>query len=205
MWERSLKALAEPDPENQEQILLLAPGLGLFRPSLPKGAFVTPDLKLGTLSRLERFYDLCVPEGARGAVLEQLVQDGVSRVEYRTPLLRVGAAGSEPLDAAAGAEGTTARAAAATGEIVVKSPTDGIFYRRPDPQAPAYVEVGAIVGPGAQLGLVEVMKCFNRIKFEGDSLPSRCEVISIPVEDAQEVAHGQPLFILRALGAQPQE
>ena len=199
MQERSLKALVEPDPENEEQFILMAPGVGLFRPSLPEGAFVTPDLKIGVLGRLQRFYDLCVPQGARGAVLEQLVEDGVNRVQYRTPLLRVGVAGAEHAAAAAGgAGGTSAGQASAAGEIVVKSPTEGIFYRRPDPTAPSYVEVGSIVEPGAQLGLVEVMKCFNRIQLEGDGLPSRLEVVSILVEDSGEVANGQPLFVLKS-------
>jgi len=196
MWERNLKALAEPDPDHPGQIVLLSPGVGFFRPSLPQGAFVTPELTLGTFNRLQQFHDLCVPSDTRGAVLEQLIRAGVNRVEYRTPLFRVGQAQSDPAGSAPSvpAAGTEA----ASGEIIVKSPTDGIFYRKPDPSAPAYVDVGTIVEPGAQLGLVEVMKCFNRIRLEGDGLPSRCEVVAIPVNDAQEVAHGQPLFILRA-------
>ncbi len=199
MRPRAIKALVEPDARHPEEFVILAPGVGLFRPSLPRGAFVTPELKIGTISRLQRDYDLLAPPGARGAVLEQLVEDGVNRVEFRTPLLRVGAARAEER-AAAGGEAASAEdaGAAAAGQIVIRSPTDGIFYRRPDPQSPPYVAVGAIVLPGAQLGLVEVMKCFNQIRLDGEGLPSRCEVVSIAAEDAGEVALGQVLFVLRA-------
>ncbi len=201
MLERTLKALVEPDPENAERIVLLSPAVGLFRPQLPKGAYVTPDLSIGMFSSLQRFYQLLVPAGARGAVLEQLVGDGVNQVEYRTTLLRIGAATAEQMEAVTGAaEGASAAPATGrTGDILVRSPTHGVFYRRPDPQSPAYVSVGDVVEPGAQLALVEVMKCFNQIRLDGDGLPGRCEVVEVPVEDAGEVALGQVLFVLKGV------
>jgi acetyl-CoA carboxylase biotin carboxyl carrier protein len=201
MLERTLKALVESDPENSDSIVLLSPAVGLFRPHLPKGAYVTPDLSLGIFSSLQRFYRLLAPQGARGAVLQQLVDDGVNRVQYRTPLLRVGAATAEQIEAATAASGEAASTASDSeaADMLVRSPTHGVFYRRPDPRSPAYVNVGDIVEPGAQLALVEVMKCFNQIRLDGDGLPDRSEVVRIPVEDASEVALGQVLFVLKAL------
>ena len=196
MFENNVKALIEPDSENPEQIVLLAPAVGLFRPHLPKGAYVTPDLKMGTFNQLQQFSDLVVPPGARGAVLEQLVADGVNKVQYRTPLLRIGAATAEQMEAAAHGEDHPGGTSSG-GDFTVKSPTDGIFYRKPDPESPPYVAEGDFIEPGAQLGLVEVMKCFNQIRLEGDTLPSRCEVIQIPVEDGCEVTFGQVLFVLK--------
>ena len=201
MLERTLKALVEPDPQDSERIVLLSPAVGLFRPHLPKGAYVTPDLSIGMFSSLQRFYQLLVPQGARGAVLEQLVEDGINRVQYRTPLLRVGAATAEQIVGETGEDGDTAAATAEHGadDILVKSPTHGVFYRKPDPKAPAYVNVGDIVEPGTQLALVEVMKCFNQIRLDGDGLPERCEVVQITAEDASEVALGQVLFVLKGV------
>ena len=196
MFEHIVKALIEPDSENTEQTILLSPAVGLFRPHLPKGAYVTPDLKMGTFNQLQQFSDLVVPQGARGAILEQLVADGINKVQYRTPLLRIGAATAEQMEAVAREEGEFGDTSGG-GDIAVRSPTDGIFYRQPDPEAPAYVAVGDVIEPGAQLGLVEVMKCFNQIRLEGDTLPSRCEVIKIPVEDGCEVKLGQVLFVLK--------
>ena len=197
MFENNLKALVETDSDNPEQIVLLSPAVGLFRPDLPKGAYVTPNLKMGTFNQLQRFSDLVVPQGARGAVLEQLVADGINKVQYRTPLLRIGAATAEQMEATAQEEASLG-STSASGDISVKSPTDGIFYRKPDPTSPPYVAVGDIIEPGTQLGLVEVMKCFNQIRLEGDTLPGRCEVIQIPVEDGSEVKLGQILFVLKA-------
>ena len=196
MFEHKVKALLEPDCENAEQIVLLSPAVGLFRPGLPKGAYVTPDLKMGTFNQLQQFSDLVVPQGARGAVIEQLVADGINKVQYRTPLLRIGATTAVQMEAVAHEEGEFG-GTSGSGDIAVRSPTDGIFYRQPEPEAPPYVAVGDVIEPGAQLGLVEVMKCFNQIRLEGDTLSSRCEVVQIPVEDGSEVKLGQVLFVLK--------
>ena len=96
-------------------------------------------------------------------------------------------------------ESTCSAADGAAGELTVKSPTDGIFYRKPDPESPPYVAVGDVIELGAQLGLVEVMKCFNQIRLQEDSAPARCEVVAIPVEDGSEVKLGQVLFVLKAV------
>ncbi len=199
MFEHTVKAIVEQDSENPEQNVLLSPAVGLFRPHLPKGAFVTPDLKMGTFNQLQQFSNLVVPKGARGAILEQLVADGINKVEYRTPLLRIGAATAEQLDAVAGEDGAAGSLSGGTGEATVTSPTDGIFYRKPDPEAPPYVAVGDVIETGAQLGLVEVMKCFNQIRLEEDTVPGKCEVLQIPVDDGCEVKLGQVLFVLKAL------
>jgi acetyl-CoA carboxylase biotin carboxyl carrier protein len=79
----------------------------------------------------------------------------------------------------------------------VRSPTDGIFYRRANPQSPDYVEEGSVVTQGAVLALVEVMKCFNPIVYAGEpALPARGRVARIIAKDATEVKHGALLMII---------
>jgi len=200
MFEHTVKALVEPDAENPDQKVLLSPAVGLFRPHLPKGAYVTPDLKMGTFNQLQQFSDLVVPKGARGAVLEQLVADGINKVQYRTPLLRIGAAKADQAQMEGVDDGDSdTSAGAGADELTVVSPTDGIFYRKPDPESPPYVAVGDVISVGAQLGLVEVMKCFNQIRLQDDAVSGECEVVDIPVDDGSEVKLGQVLFVLKAV------
>ncbi|MHC4860064.1 MAG: biotin/lipoyl-containing protein, partial [Planctomycetota bacterium] len=79
----------------------------------------------------------------------------------------------------------------------VRSPTDGIFYRRPSPDQPPYVEEGAEVVRGRVLGLVEVMKCFNQIAYGTDpDAPERAKVLKILARDSGEVKLDQVLFLL---------
>lgn len=46
----------------------------------------------------------------------------------------------------------------------VKTSIPGVFYRKPSPDEPNFVEDGDTVEEGQVIGLVEVMKNFNEVK-----------------------------------------
>ena len=71
----------------------------------------------------------------------------------------------------------------------VTSPFVGTFYRKPNPDSPAYVSVGDKVEKGQALCIVEAMKLMNEI--EADVAGT---VTAILVEDGVSVEYGQPLF-----------
>jgi acetyl-CoA carboxylase biotin carboxyl carrier protein len=75
---------------------------------------------------------------------------------------------------------------------VVKSPIVGTFYQSPEPGAPAFVEVGAIVKKGQVLCIIEAMKLMNEIDSEYDG-----EIVSVYVESGQPVQYGERLFAIR--------
>ena len=72
---------------------------------------------------------------------------------------------------------------------VVTSPFVGTFYRKPNPDSPAYVSQGEKVDKGQVLCIVEAMKLMNEI--EADVAGT---VTAILVEDGVSVEYGQPLF-----------
>lgn len=80
----------------------------------------------------------------------------------------------------------------ATGEIEIKSPMIGTFYRAPSPEAGSYVEVGAEVNPDSVVCIIEAMKVMNEIKAEVKGV-----ITQILVENAKPVEFGQPLFKVR--------
>ena len=53
-----------------------------------------------------------------------------------------------------------------TGEVDIKSPMIGTFYRSPSPEAAAYVEIGTEVNPDTVVCIIEAMKVMNEIKAE---------------------------------------
>ena len=81
---------------------------------------------------------------------------------------------------------------AATGEIEIKSPMIGTFYRAPSPEAGAYVEIGGEVTPDSVVCIIEAMKVMNEIKAEVKGV-----ITQILVENAKPVEFGQPLFKVR--------
>ena len=72
---------------------------------------------------------------------------------------------------------------------VVTSPFVGTFYRKPNPDSPAYVSLNDKIDKGQVLCIVEAMKLMNEI--EADVAGT---VIGILVEDGAPVEYGQPLF-----------
>jgi acetyl-CoA carboxylase biotin carboxyl carrier protein len=80
----------------------------------------------------------------------------------------------------------------ATGELEIKSPMIGTFYRAPSPEAGSYVEVGGEVHPDTVVCIIEAMKVMNEIKAEVKGV-----ITQILVENAKPVEFGQPLFKVR--------
>lgn len=77
------------------------------------------------------------------------------------------------------------------GQIAVRSPMVGTFYRRPSPDETPFVEVGSRVEAEAPLALVEVMKLFTTIHAPGAG-----RVDAICVADGEPVEYDQLLFVL---------
>jgi acetyl-CoA carboxylase biotin carboxyl carrier protein len=95
---------------------------------------------------------------------------------------------------APGAGASAAAAQAASGEVEIKSPMIGTFYRAPSPEAGNYVEIGTEVGPETVVCIIEAMKVMNEIKAE-----ARGVITQLLVENAKPVEFGQPLFKIRPL------
>jgi len=75
--------------------------------------------------------------------------------------------------------------------IEIKSPMIGTFYRSPNPESPAFVEVGSVVKPGDTVCIIEAMKLFNEIESEVSG-----KIVKVLVDNAQPVEYDQPLFLV---------
>ena len=80
-----------------------------------------------------------------------------------------------------------------TGEIDIKSPMIGTFYRSPSPESAAYVEIGSEVNPETVVCIIEAMKVMNEIKAEAKGI-----ITQTLVENGKPVEFGQPLFKVRS-------
>ncbi|MDP5044147.1 MAG: acetyl-CoA carboxylase biotin carboxyl carrier protein, partial [Leeuwenhoekiella sp.] len=75
--------------------------------------------------------------------------------------------------------------------ITVKSPIIGTFYRKPAPDKPTFVEVGADIKSGDVLCVIEAMKLFNEIESEVSG-----KIVKVLVDDSSPVEFDQPLFLV---------
>jgi acetyl-CoA carboxylase biotin carboxyl carrier protein len=78
------------------------------------------------------------------------------------------------------------------GEMEIKSPMIGTFYRAPSPEAGNYVEIGTEVNPDTVVCIIEAMKVMNEIKAEVRGI-----VTEILIDNAKPVEFGQPIFKIR--------
>lgn len=115
--------------------------------------------------------------------LERQVEVVAAPVAAAVPAAPVPATGAEAL-------GVTHEEPAPVKEgTLVLSPTVGVFYSAPGPDARPFVEVGDQVKKGDTLCIIEAMKLMNEIPAEVDGT-----VAEICVGNGQVVEFNQPLF-----------
>jgi len=150
------------------------------------------------LDQIRELIDLLIEKEVSEFVIER---EGV-KVKIRRGQAEVSAPGTvqhvvaAPAAAAVPAQGADADGAEAPDAyaecVIVNSPMVGTFYRSPDPDSDAFVEVGTHVSEGTTLCIVEAMKLMNEIVAESSG-----EVAAIFVDNGEPVEFGQRLFAIR--------
>ena len=179
-------------PGNGDSSELLAPSVGIFTPTVAEGDLVAAGQSIGTIDVLGVERTLIVPRGTAGRVSQRL-GDGRTRVpvQYGDPLITV----STTSVADASSKDSTADAAT-EGALSFVAPMSGRFYSRPSPGEPPFVSEGDTVTRGQTIGLLEVMKTFNRLVYQSDSLPEEAIVEQIVPSDGDDVVRGDPILLL---------
>ena len=173
-------------------LAIRTPLVGVWSDVPRDGSVITSRGSIGIIQVGSKRYRVLIPFGKQGVV--SAVAGGGDHqvaVEWGQELLRL-----EPLRVGSESPDENVSDGAEQRALQYPSPTAGIFYGRPSPEAAPFVEVGATIEQGRPIGLVEVMKTFNQILFEDSSLPARVTVIRCLVADGAEVQAGDPLFDL---------
>jgi acetyl-CoA carboxylase biotin carboxyl carrier protein len=75
--------------------------------------------------------------------------------------------------------------------ITIKAQMIGTFYRKPNPDAKPFVEVGDSIKAGQEICVIEAMKLYNKIESEVSG-----KIVKVLVEDMSPVEYDQPLFLV---------
>jgi acetyl-CoA carboxylase biotin carboxyl carrier protein len=137
-------------------------------------------------------------------LMELLEQEGLAEIEVRQGdrqyLVRAAAAAAVPL-----APGVCPPPAPAVDDAAADppnterllSPMSGVFYRKPSPESPAYVDPGDVVEIGDTLGLIEAMKLYNEVTSH---LYGR--IVRFLADNEAHVEADQPLALIERLSHQ---
>lgn len=172
-----------------DDLRLLSPEAGVFTCALPPGCALAPGQVAGSLLSLGRPRDLVVPAGVHGIISSPLPDRVHEPVGFHEQLyaLRSLEAGVETTDP----ESLEAQA----GGPVLRAHQGGRFYHRPNPDAEAFVEVGALLEDGTAIGLIEIMKTFSHVPYRpSGGLPARARVVRFLAGDGEDVTEGTPLL-----------
>lgn len=75
--------------------------------------------------------------------------------------------------------------------VEVRAPMSGIFYRKPAPDQPPFVEVGDRVKKKQVLALLETMKVFQKVKSPTDG-----RIVEIVAQNESPVKDNDLIFVI---------
>ena len=179
-------------PGDGESSDLLAPSVGVFTPAVTEGELVSAGQVVGTIDVLGVLRELTVPKGVAGRVTHR-VGGGRRRepVQYGDALFAISTTSMGDVTAR-----TSAVSADSQDAPSFVAPMSGRFYSRPSPTEPPFVAVGDTVQQGQTIGLLEVMKTFNRLVYQGEGLPERAKVERIVPKEGDDVVRGDVILAL---------
>ena len=181
-----IEMLVETDGE---KTYLLAPTVGAFTCSLPKGLLLIPGQRAGSLTTLGVSHPVIVPPGCSGRIVSERFERVVEPVSFGARLYELEPIG-EGISFGAEQAGESASA-----DLVVTSTHAGRFWHRPSPADDAFANAGDVVEDGAVIGLIEVMKTFTHVHYRATGgLPARAKIVRFLIDDGAEAENGAPLI-----------
>lgn len=174
-------------------IVLRSPEVGLWREAPSPGSLVRPGAGIGRIEILGQLAPIAAPDDAFGIVVAQGGEEGRARraVGFGDMLLVL-----DPSGASASGVAPKQSEASAAGGLVFAASSSGRFYRRPGPSKPAFVEVGDVIDKGHTVAILEIMKTFHRVSYEGVNLPDRAKVVRIVPADGDDLGPGDAILEL---------
>lgn len=186
--------------ESDSQQSIRAPAVGYYSNCPRTGDFLVGGSFMGKLETLNSTYYLYLPESVYGQVFAAESKDFITPVQYGQELFRLnpekGQFNKQIMVSEAETRLKDLQDDPSETGFVVRAFTAGIFYAKPAPDSPPFVAVDQEIEKGKALGLIEVMKTFNHIIFQGTDSSETGRIKKIYVKDAEEVKQGQPLFLI---------
>jgi len=173
--------------QDNDTLTILSPSIGRIELVCSLGDIVHEHQHIGFLWRLHHRFSLCLDGNSRGMIHSTLDQGRLIAVEYNKPFMT--------LDSK---EVTEKNQVTLLHQVyegkMVTAPMDGLFYPSPAPDEPAFVKVGDTIVPGQTIGLIEVMKSFYPVKYQGDKPVT---VTDVAIKMATPVVTGATLFLVK--------
>lgn len=186
---KTVELVARAEKNDDGSITVFAPRPGFYRDAPAEGSLVRPGVSIGELEVLGALLTLKAPKLAFGLVVQPPTDRLFARapVDFQTPLFRL-----SPEDAAGAhqhAESSREEEDVDAGSY--RTTLGGRYYARPAPDRDPFVRIGDVLRGGETVALIEVMKTFNRLNYDGPPV----RVAKLLAVDGEDVEVGDVLFL----------
>ncbi|MBD3866487.1 MAG: hypothetical protein IFK94_00015 [Acidobacteria bacterium] len=191
----TLTALTRTTDDGKTEIL--SPKVGIWSAHPKDRSLLSSQATIGKIRCQTRTFTLQIPDGVSGRISADTDRDRSAAVEYGELLFTLEPIGTDLSDPKKSQQPKSKPGdQLPPGCHAITSPTDGVFYARPAPDAEPFVKKGETIHLGHTIGLVEVMKTFNPILYGGPDLPDKAEVVELRAEDGREIRAGDVLLVV---------
>lgn len=157
-------------------IEVLSPRVGTVKLQRKIGPFISEGTEIGELVSLGRYFTLVVPKSGKVSSFAS----GAFNVGYGDKIISLEVAST-----------LTQEAVQEEAIATIDATMDGLLYLSPSPKSPPFVEIGDEIRPGQTIGLIEVMKCFYPMKYQGNQ-PTK--ILGILIDSASPVTCGTKVY-----------
>ena len=163
-------------------IHVLCPSIGSIKLKEEPGQILSGGQIIGDLIRVGEYFKLALPLDISGQVL---ILDAAPKLCYAEKILT--------LDAAATGQARPEhhQSERPLQHLSIKATMDGMFYLSPSENCPPFVSIGDDIKPGQTIGLIEVMKCFYPMKYQG---AFSAKILDVLVSNGTPVNSGMEIF-----------
>jgi acetyl-CoA carboxylase biotin carboxyl carrier protein len=173
---------------------ILSPALGKVMIEVDDEALLRAGDRIGYLESIHQKYPLDMPDSLEGVWQIKGVKKTPYILEYHSEIAKIypfrSGLSQEELETNTSLDENGQQDNAKQFKRY-ESAMDGTFYRKSSPDAPVFIEEGMTVEPKQVIALIEVMKCFYQLHFEGKT---RVKIERIVVKDGQSIQAGDLLF-----------
>lgn len=169
---------------DQTHTEIMSPKIGRITLSVEPNHVVEPGQRIGYLRQLGKIYELIFNEPVSSRIITVLERESVAYGDVIMVVVE------NIVDKAAVSQKTIVDHSASSS---IDAPMDGMFYLSPSPKDPPFVKTGDLIQPGQVLGMIEVMKSFYPMKYQGKKPVT---IVQITIANATPIVSGATLFLV---------
>ncbi len=169
--------------DNNNKLMLRSPLVGIITHIENNLTYCNPHSNILEIQMLQKKYNIITPNNCIGSIKSIHIYKNMN-IQFGQKILTLSN------------DNKTITTTSQNTYQIYNAPMDGVFYRKPSPTSNNFVKEGDIIQYNTTLGLIEVMKCFYKLKYEHQN---NKRIYKILKQDATPINIGDKLFLFEEI------